>query len=95
MIEIWAISCITAYTWAFFLTDEGMIFDFIPKLLDRYNAPEKLHNVLYWCSKCVGGQIAFWWGFTLPIKQHIICVNLVIFTLGVIEQTKTFINDRL
>lgn len=41
------------------LLDEGMIFEFYGRLLDRL--PEWIGQLLGGCAYCIGGQIALWY----------------------------------
>ena len=67
---------VIAFVWNL-LTQNGEIFDFVPGAIQRISINPKINKMLYACSKCVAGQIAFWHSvLTLqnPIDAFLLCV---------------------
>ena len=76
------------------LTDNDMIFGFVPELTIRFNAPMWLRKILWACEYCVTGQIALWGYLILSVKgivfydwlDHVVFVALSIFIIYVFNR---------
>lgn len=51
-IVIGAIAGLFSWLWVFYLTGQGMLFHWVPRLLFRLEAPEWLHKPVHECETC-------------------------------------------
>lgn len=77
---------LTAWVFVNKLQDEGMIFEWYYRLLEKI--PEWLAHPLGKCDRCLAGQFAFWVFFLVgayhPVR-HVFFVMLAIFFTGVFD----------
>ena len=75
MITASAIAVI-AFVFSYILTEDGEILSWYFRLIQRL--PDWLFKPLGGCSRCLAGQIALWYGFTLDWRSHIVLIFLTI-----------------
>ena len=67
---------VIAFVFSDILTDEGEIFSWYYTLIQKL--PKWLFKPLGACGRCLSGQLALWYGFTLDWKSHIVLIFLTI-----------------
>jgi len=87
--EIFFAFCISLSAWVFvnLLQDEGMLFEWYGKLLEKL--PAWLSHLLGKCDLCLAGQLGFW-GYFLTGKyeiiEHLFFVIFSIFFVKIIDR---------
>jgi hypothetical protein len=93
---------IIAYVYSVILTEQGMILNFLYRWLDGLNETNKLPDWAFYpligCSKCVSGQMAFWYYIftchSYNLINHILLISITILFVVLIDKILTWSSNK-
>lgn len=54
-------AAVIATVYVFLLVGRGGPLKSIPGIVRRMTSNESIHKIMYGCTPCIAGQVAFWW----------------------------------